>query len=383
MKPFNLAFVVPYVPPAYIGGGETYIYYLSKELARLGVNVSLFTTKVPRPLGEWSWEHVNLYECQSLFKVGNTPIIPSLFQKLLRNNRFELIHTVVPSGFACDVSALISGVYRIPLIVTYHCDLVQQTIISKFYAQLLKFFSLKNAHRIISTTLSYAKTSPLLRDFLDKVRIVPMGTHLAGYSLSQHYREEVRRKYEINEAEKVVLFVGGLGRFHRFKRVDLLIKAMAEVCIERKDVTLIVVGKGSLMQNFQTLSQQLGLRKVIFAGYVSNEELPKYYSGADLFVLPSLTREEAFGIVLVEAASCGVVPLCFDIPGPSEVCKNLEGFTVPISVSEKPEVQLSKAILGALAKDLKSRSEICRKRAEEYAWSKVAQKTLEVYQELL
>jgi len=53
------------------------------------------------------------------------------------------------------------------------------------------------------------------------------------------------------------------------------------------------------------MCRELRLEKVIFTGYAANEDLPRYYSAADLFVLPSLTREEAFGIVLVEAASLG------------------------------------------------------------------------------
>ncbi len=383
MGSINLAIVVPYIPPTYIGGGETYIYYLSKELANLGVNISLFTAKLPPQRGEWNWQHVDLYECKSIFNVGNTPIMPSLPLRMLKNNNWEIIHTAVPSGFACDISALISSIRKVPLVVLYHCDLVDSTAVSKAYSSVLRRYTLKHADRVIATTSSYAKTSSLLRQLTDKVRVIPMGTNLTGYSSNAQEKQEIKGRYGINHNEKVVLFVGGLGHFHKFKRVDLLIKAMAKVLDERKDVTLIIIGKGNLKHSLQALCQELGLDKVKFVGYVSNEDLPKYYSAADLFVLPSLTREEAFGIVLAEAASCGAVPICFDIPGPGEVCRDLGGLVVPVSGGRDVQDNLAQAILHALTTDLHAQSKACQANAKKYAWSKVAQKVLETYRELI
>jgi len=379
----NIAMAVPYVPPTYIGGGETYIYHLSRELARLDVNISLFAARLPADTGEWDWRHVDLHQCRPLFKVGNTPVMPSLPFQMLNNGHYQLIHTAVPSGYTCDVSALVSGLRKIPLVVTYHCDLVNQTAVSRAYGSILKNHTLRRAGRVIATTDSYARTSSLLGQMPDKVTVVPMGTSLSGYSPQPEDGQEIKARYGIKGGEKVALFVGGLGSFHRFKRVDLLIGAMAKVLQERADVSLIIVGRGNLMPQLKTQSQALGLKKVHFAGYVTNEELPKYYAAADLFVLPSLTREEAFGIVMAEAASCGAVPMCFDIPGPGEVCRDLGGFVVPLSQSDEAAGNLAQAILSVFSQNLSHRSAACRVNAKRYAWSEIARQTLETYKELL
>lgn len=382
MSALNLTISVPYVPPTYIGGGETYIYYLSRALANLGVNISLFTAKMPQWKGDWNWSHVNLYECNSLFKVGNTPIMPTLPLQMLRNNHIDLIHTAVPSGFACDVSALISNIKRKPLVILYHCDVISSTITAKAYSSFLRLCTLRYTDRIISTTRSYAETSATLKHFADKVRIVPMGVDTTRFYVNEQYKDGIKKRHKIGD-DKIILFVGGLNWPHKFKRVDLLIKAMVKVSEKRDDSTLIIAGEGELRPSLERLCQELKLKKVIFTGYVSNEELPKYCNAADLFALPSLTREEAFGIVLVESASCGAVPVCFDVPGPSEVCRDLGGFVVPLPTTAETYEDLAQTILHALATDLPSQSKICQRNAQKYAWSEVAQKTMEVYQELI
>jgi len=383
MNALKVAIVVPYVPPTYIGGGETYIYYLSQELTKLGVNISLFTTKLPQDWKEWDWSHLDLHQCSSIFKVGNTPIMPTLLPRMLKSGSFELIHTAVPSGFACDVSSLVSSIRQVPVVLTYHCDLVNTTVLSKVYLSVLRYFTLKRTDRILPTTSSYAQTSLLLRSYMNKVKVVSMGTNLVDYHVRERDRQEIRKKHGINNNDKVILFVGGLGYFHKFKRVDLLIRAVEKVLREQYNVSLIIVGKGDLMHDLQTLCLELGLKKVIFTGYVPNDELPKYYSTADLFVLPSLTREEAFGIVLAEGASCGAIPICFDVPGPNEVCRNLGGFVVPLTGLIEAHDELAQVILQALTTDLTNQSKKCQNNAKQYAWSEVARKTIEVYRELV
>ncbi len=382
MKPLKIAMAVPYVPPTYIGG-ETYIYYLTKEQAKLGMTINLFTTRLPVKTGDWDWSHVNLYESNELFRVGHTPVMPSLLPQMLKNDDYDLIHTTVPSGFACDVSAFVSDLKRKPLVILYHCDVIPSTIIRKAYSSFLRFYTLRSADRILSTTRSYAETSAMLKHFSDKVTIVPMGADPSRFYKNEQYRKEIKKRHKIKTTDKVILFIGGLNEHHKFKRVDLLIKAVAQVSKQSGGVILIVVGEGDLKPGLQQLCQELDFNNVVFTGYASNEDLPKYCNAADLFVLPSLTREEAFGIVLAEAASCGVVPICFDIPGPGEVCRNLGGFIVPLSETGNAEDELARVITEALASDLSERSKTSRENAKKYAWSEVARQTLEIYQELM
>ena len=143
MDALKLAIVAPYVPPTYIGGGETYIYYLSRELAESGLNISLFTSTMPLDWGEWDWSHLEVHQCASILKAGNTPVMPGLLSRILNNGPFDLIHTAIPSGFACDVSVLAARIRHIPVVITYHCDLTQPRLLSRAYSSVLKHFTFK------------------------------------------------------------------------------------------------------------------------------------------------------------------------------------------------------------------------------------------------
>ena len=73
---------------------------------------------------------------------------------------------------------------------------------------------------------------------------------------------------------------------NKYKRIDILINAFGEILKRRSDVRLIIVGEGELRRSYEDLCSKLGIKnKVIFTGYVSNEELPKYYSASDLSLI--------------------------------------------------------------------------------------------------
>lgn len=379
----NVVFSVTYIPPTYIGGGQTYIYYLTKELYKLGVNIKVFTSKPSvTSSSEWDWSHARICGCKPILRVSNTPIMPTLFPKMVEDDAYDIVHTDVPQAYSCDVSALVSQLKRKPLIITYHCDLLP-SLISKIYSIILSKYTLERADKIIATTRSYSKTSPLLSRFMKKVEVIPMGIDLERFSVRnrQKFSKDIRDRHDIGEDEYILLFVGGLNNPHKYKRVDILINAFSGILERRSDVRLIIVGEGELRRSYEDLCSRLGIKnKVIFTGYVSNEELPKYYCVSDLFVLPSLTREEAFGIVLLEAAACGSIPICFDIPGPSEVCKEVGGFVAPIG---DPVNELKKLILEVLIYDLDESKNTCAERVKKYTWRNIASKTLEIYEKVM
>ena len=85
---------------------------------------------------------------------------------------------------------------------------------------------------------------------------------------------------------------------------------------DRDDFRLLVVGDGDLRDSYQSMVDSFGLgKKIIFVGYLSDNELPKYYSIADMFVLPSIDKTEAFGIVYLEAMASGVPVIGSDLAG--------------------------------------------------------------------
>ncbi len=122
----------------------------------------------------------------------------------------------------------------------------------------------------------------------------------------------------------IVLFVG---RLVRYKGVDVLLEAMRGV-----SATAILVGNGPEQVSLQRAAERLGVAdRVKFLGEVSPDELAALYRACDLFVLPSITRQEAFGVVQIEAMACGKPVISTDLgTGSGWVNQNGEtGFVVP------------------------------------------------------
>jgi rhamnosyl/mannosyltransferase len=95
---------------------------------------------------------------------------------------------------------------------------------------------------------------------------------------------------------------------------------------------LLIVGDGPLRNRLESLAVSLGVSdNVIFLGEIQNELLVPYYHATKVFVLPSVARSEAFGIVQLEAMACGkpVVNTSLDSGVPFVSLDGITGFTVP------------------------------------------------------
>src|SRR5262249_10915398 len=125
-------------------------------------------------------------------------------------------------------------------------------------------------------------------------RVIPYGIRLERFAAPRDAIAEVRRQY----GPRIILAVG---RLIYYKGFDYLLRAMPLI-----NGKLILIGDGPLRARLERNAADLGVReRVIFAGELDNSELAPYYHAADVFVLPSVERTEAFGIVQLEAMACG------------------------------------------------------------------------------
>jgi phosphatidylinositol alpha-mannosyltransferase len=159
-----------------------------------------------------------------------------------------------------------------------------------------------------------------------------------------------------------------------------LLAAYKQVKEEVPNTRLIIVGPGN-REHYERLVNKVNLRDVVFAGYVSNEELPSYYNSCDLFCAPA-TGEESFGIVLLEAMAAAKPIVASQIEGYASVLSHgVEGILVP----PKDEQALAQALIRLLS-DSSLRQEMGargKQKVEEYSWQNIAQRLQQYYGRLL
>jgi glycosyltransferase involved in cell wall biosynthesis len=156
---------------------------------------------------------------------------------------------------------------------------------------------LRLADRIVVASPRLAEFAEELADFHHKCVPIPFGLDLAPLDLTDEVQRKVAR-IRARHASPLALFVG---RMVPYKGVDILLHALTGV-----DARLVLVGDGPERAAWQQLAVDLGLQhRVHFWGEVAQTDLTALYHACDCFVLPSVTRAEAFGMVQLEAMACG------------------------------------------------------------------------------
>lgn len=141
----------------------------------------------------------------------------------------------------------------------------------------------------------------------------------------------LRRKWAVGEGA-VILTVGHVSER---KAQDVIIRALPRILAERPDTTYVMAGLPTMQEPWLALARELGVAdRVRFAGMVSDEELPAAYNLADVFALVSRRTAagdvEGFGIVVQEAALCGVPAVVSRDCGLTEAIREGEtGLSVP------------------------------------------------------
>jgi len=377
----KIAQVVCTFPP-YRGGIGNVAYYLTDNLAKLGHEVTVFTPRYfAGDMDVYSYFKVKKLKPQ--FKYGNAAIVWQLACSL---KKFDIIHLHYPfigAAFPILFAKLLCA-HKVKLILHYHMDLVG----NRFKGAIFSFYNwcylkklVKLADVVLVNSVDYLKASEIFPLYLrhpKKFRLLPNGVDVEAFQPLPKDQASVF-KYKLQN-KKVILFVGALDSAHYFKGVNYLLKAFQELK-NRENAVLFVVGEGNLRSTYQDMADSFGLSdKVVFTGYLPDAELVKYYNLCDIFVLPSIDKSEAFGMVLIEAMACGKPVIATDLAGVREVVDlKINGRLV----KPKDVVKLAEQMEVLLADE-----ELCKKYGEagrakverKYAWATITNKLEEIYQ---
>ena len=132
---------------------------------------------------------------------------------------------------------------------------------------------------------------------------------------------------EMAKSETEFVFISVVGRLTKEKKVDLVIKAFAELYKEIPYISLKIYGEGKLIEELKEMVRKMQLeRKIDFLGVVDNFALPKILNQCNCFVLPSIV--ETFGVVYIEAAGCGLPLIAANSGGTLDIVNDNNGIII-------------------------------------------------------
>ncbi|MFA6536837.1 MAG: glycosyltransferase family 4 protein [Patescibacteria group bacterium] len=310
----KIAEVVCLFPPQ-VGGIGMVAHNHARGLTANGFAVTVFAPKCEQDL-----KKDKTYKVEALWpliKKGFAAVLPQLFWRL---RKFDIVHLHYPFFGSSLITALAKKFWknRFKLVITYHQD-VSLKGFANIYEKLGRKFFLKwilnQADKIIISSEDYVVHSHIQEYYLKNIgRFMELPFSVDCRFCPQKKEEILLKKYNLRSEDKVILFVGGLDSAHYFKGVNFLIKAFAKV--ENPNAKCLIVGKGNMRKEYEKMVRDMNLQeKIIFAGYVNDKDLPCYYNLGDIFILPSINKNEAFGIVLIEAMASGLSLIASNLKG--------------------------------------------------------------------
>lgn len=247
-------------------------------------------------------EHAKVICCHTLAKIAATMISPAMIFALKKvQDQYDIIHVHHPDPMAC-LALLLSG-YKGKVVLYWHSDIQKQRILLRLYSPLQKWL-IRRADKIVGTSPVYLSESPFLRKVQHKTVCLPIGVDPMCPDAAG-----VRKIKDRYKGKKIIF---SLGRLVTYKGYEFLIAATKYL---KDNYMILIGGTGALREKLQEEINSMHLRgKVKLLGHVSDEELPSYYGACDVFCLSSVQKTEAFGIVQIEAMSCGKPVVATKIP---------------------------------------------------------------------
>jgi len=372
--------VISYFTPKR-GGDVNICYNLSKELSKLGHEVTIVTTDFEYDLNyARSLKDVEVIPFRRVANLGLFLYTPHLGGWLRSNiSRYDVIHLHNFRSYQSAIVCKYAKEFNVPYIIQPHGTLpriIERKNLKQLYDIVWGNDILRHASKLIAVSRSEAEQFRQAGIPEEKTTLIPNGIdHVSFMNLPPAGR--FKEQYGIHERH-VILYAG---RIHKRKGIDILIRAFNSFLQSwtGDNVALVIVGPdGGYQSVLEGLVEQLGLSdKVRFIGFIPS--LAAAYREADVLVYPS--TYEIFGLVPFEALLCGTPVIVTDDCGCGEIIKKAEcGYLVHYG----DVAGLAEVLRFALEHpDVNKRMvEAGRRYIEEHlAWESVVKRVEEVYEE--
>ncbi len=389
------------------GGMNVYVRDLTRSLGRSGIKVDVFTRSqdehVPHVLHDLGYGnrvvHVPAGPEVPLPKQELTAFLPQFvkgIQDFTRNKgiRYDLIHS---HYWMSGLAALeLKAAWNVPVLHMFHTLGQMKNRVAQSPEEMEGEYRiegerkvLQEADRIIAATpAELAQLQWLYQAHSEKIDVIPPGVDTGRFY--PIHNDEAKEFIGVPPEDQMLLFVG---RIEPLKGLDVLIEAIGHYCRERRQekprLFLAVIGgeadtspetMTAEMARLQALRESYGVTDVVtFLGKRSQDTLPYYYSAAEAVVMPS--QYESFGMVALEAMACGTPVVASQVGGLAFLVQDgVTGYTVPAGDPEALCYRLKTLIND---KELRKKmGEQAFSFAQEYDWSKITDRIIQVYKEL-
>ncbi len=389
------------------GGMNVYVRELTRKLGSIGVHVDVYTRSqdehVPHVVHDLGYGnrvvHVPAGPELPLPKKDLAGYISSFSEYIIdfaarKNLTYDVIHSHYwMSGIAARE---LKAAWDVPVVHMFHTlGLMKNRIAGQGesegdYRISGELEVLRTADKIIAATpAELAQLQWLYEVKRKQVTVVPPGVD------EEHFypipTDEAREYADISVDHHMLLFVG---RIEPLKGIDTLLRAMGIMCregvLDKHNVCLAIIGGDASasedqmsqeMMRLQRMCEDMGLGDVVsFLGKRSQDKLPYYYSAADVVVVPS--HYESFGMVALEAMACSTPVVASQVGGLAYLIQDgVTGYHVP---DREPEALYDRLVKLLENPELHTKmSQQAADDAKEYAWGKIAERIIAVYNDVL
>ncbi|CAD5243342.1 glycosyltransferase [Thermococcus camini] len=367
MKLVRILRVAPDIYPYVVGGYGLHIHSLSLEQGRKGHHVEVYV--ISKEPGNEDRTYYSLQKFREIIRIWGNPISILYAFKLTKEwDNFDVVHAHSHLFITTLLAAILKQVHKTPLVVTNH-GLVSQTApksINTIYNRVFGKYIFSVADSVIVYTSEEKRELTEWGIPPDKIKVIFNGIDTKLFKNTGEFKR------------KNIMWVG---RLVPGKRPELAIAIFNKLREKytNLDLKLILVGDGPLNGTTLNLVEKSPFKEdIIYLSFIPNEELPKYYSSAFIFLLTSTT--EGLPRTVLEAFSCETPSVISKIPHLEEVIKkaglmveknSIDNFLQKIEyLLENPKVQRKMGLIGR------------RKIEKHYSWDIFVTKNIKLYEAL-
>lgn len=298
------------------------------------------------------------------------PIALRTIKRIINGIKPDIVHALGTFYPWATLATFVRNEY--PVVMTQYGIVTEELKYTPNSFSFSTLFSILHEKYVINKVTNIIVPASSLNDFINKttsnIYVIPHGIEF-----------EKIQKIQSHNIEKHDIFL--IAELRKIKGIDILIKVIPVVIESIPDLSVYLAGYGYQKNELENLVKKLKLEKhVKFLGFISEKNKYQYYKSSKIIVIPS--RWDVLPITLYEAMASGKPVVASNVGGiPDAIDDGKTGFLF----ESENEVDLAEKIV-KLLKDKKLRDEMgksAKEKAKQFEWSKIAEKTVEVYKEVI